>query len=133
MSNVQPVVRHLIPCEDVLVDEANPRRLTLVGLISAIHSVEEEPFPLRYRELCIFLQLTSCRGPAEGRVEIQHRDSGEVVFRTQHRVIPLPTDPLNVFAVTFRIRNCLFQQAGLYWVQFWYKEMMISQQPLVLR
>ena len=27
MSNVQPVVRHLIPCEDVLVDEANPRRL----------------------------------------------------------------------------------------------------------
>lgn len=133
MSNVQPVVRHLIPCEDVLVDEANPRRLTLAGLISAIHSVEEEPFPLRYRELCIFLQLTSCRGPAEGRVEIQHADSGEVVFRTQHRVIPLPTDPLNVFGVTFRIRNCLFQQPGLYWVQFWYKELMISQQPLVLR
>ena len=133
MSNVQPIVRHLIPCEDVLVDEANPRRLTLVGLISAIHSREEQPFPLRYRELCVFVQLTSCRGPAEGRVEIQHADSSEVVFRTQHRVIPIPTDPLNVFAVTFRIRNCLFQQPGLYWVQFWYKELMISQQPLVLR
>lgn len=133
MSNVQPVVRHLIPCEEVLVDEANPRRVSIVGLISAIRSVEGRPFPLRYRELCVFVQLTSCRGPAECRVEIRHADSDAVVFRSQPRVIQLPTDPLEVTGIAFRIRDCLYQQAGLYWVQFWYMEEMLFQQPLLLR
>lgn len=133
MSKVQPVVRHLIPCEEVLLDEANPRRITLVGLISTIRSMEGRPFPLRYRELCVFLQLTSCRGPAECRVEIRHSDSDEVAFRSQSRAIQLPTDPLEVTGIAFRIQNCRFQQAGLYWVQFWYVEEMLFQQPLLLR
>jgi hypothetical protein len=55
------------------------------------------------------------------------------VFRTRTRTIPLANDPLEVVGAMFRIRNCLFQAAGLYWVQFWYNEQMIAQQPLVLR
>jgi hypothetical protein len=104
-----------------------------VGLISAIRSLEQPPFPILYREICVFLQLTGCRGAADGRVEIQHADSGQVVFRTRTRTIPFGDDPLEVVGVTFRIRNCLFQVGGLYWVQFWYDEQMIAQQPLLLR
>jgi hypothetical protein len=133
MSQVHPTVRYLIVCEDVQTDPENPRRITLVGLISAIRSVEQPPFPLLYREICVFLHLTECRGSAEGRIEIQHADSGQVVFRTRTRTIPLGSDPLEVVGVTFRLRNCLFQEAGLYWVQFWYNEQMIAQQPLLLR
>jgi len=113
MNNVHPTVRYLIICEDVQTDPAIPRRVTLVGLISAICAVEEPPFPLLYRELCVFLQLTECRGSAEGRVEIRHADSDQVVFRTRTRTVPFPNDPLEVVGATFRIRNCLFQQAGL--------------------
>ncbi len=133
MDDVQPVVRYLIICEDVQTDPDNPRRVTLVGLISAIRSLEEPPFPLLYRELCVFLQLTGCRGAAEGRLEIQHADSGQMVFRTRTRTIPLGSDPLEIVGVTFRIRNCLFQDPGLYWVQFWYDERMLAQQALLLR
>jgi hypothetical protein len=122
-----------IVCEDVQTDLDNPRRVTLAGLISAIRSLEEPPFPLLYRELCIFLQLTGCRGGAEGRVEVQHADSGQVVFRTGTRTIPFGNDPLEIVGVTFRIRDCLFPEPGLYWVRFWYNETMISQQPLLLR
>jgi hypothetical protein len=68
-----------------------------------------------------------------GRIEIQHADSSQVVFRTRTRTVPLGSDPLEVFGITFRIRNCLFREPGLYWVQFWYNEQMIAQQPLVLR
>jgi hypothetical protein len=133
MTQVNPTVRYLIVCEDVQTDPDNPRRVTLVGLLSAIRSVEQPPFPLLYRELCVFLQLTECRGPADGRIEVRHADSDQPVFRTRTRTIPFATDPLEVVGVTFRLRNCMFRAPGLYWIQFWYNEQMIAQQPLVLR
>ena len=133
MSQTHPTVRYLIVCEDVQTDPDNPRRVTLVGLISAIRSLEQPPFPLLYREISVFLQLTECRGPADGRVEIHHADSGQVVFRTRTRTIPFGSDPLEVVGTTFRIRNCLFQEPGLYWIQFCYNEQTIAQQSLVLR
>ena len=133
MNHVHPTVRYLIVCEDVQTDPDNPRRITLVGLISAIQSIEQPPFPLLYPEICVFLQLTECRGAAEGRVEIRHADSDQVAFRTKTRTVPFSSNPLDVVGVTFRMRNCLFPAAGLYWVQFWYNEQTIAQQPLVLR
>lgn len=133
MATVHPTVRYLIVCEDVKPDPDHPRRVSLHGLISAIRSVDHPPFPLLYRELCVFLQLTECRGDAESRIEIQHADSHRIVFRTRTRTISFGNDPLEVIGVTFRIRNCLFHEPGLYWVQFWYNELMIAQQPLVMR
>lgn len=133
MSQAHPTVRYLILCEDVQTGPDNPHHVTLVGLLSALRSLEQPPFPLLYREICVFLQLTECRGSADGRIEIHHEDSGQVVFRTRTRTIPFGNDPLEVIGVTFRIRNCLFQQPGLYWVQFWYNEEMIARQPLLLR
>ena len=133
MSQVHPTVRYLVVCEDVQTDPEKPRRISLIGLLSTIRSVEQPAFPLLYRELCVYLQLTECRGSAEGRIEIQHADSERVVFRTRARTIPFGNDPLEVVAVNFRIRNCLFPEPGLYRVQFWYNEQMIVQQPLLLR
>ncbi len=133
MSHVHPTVRYLIVCEDVHTDPDNPRRVTLIGLISAIRSLEPIPFPLLYREICVFLQLTECRGSGEGRIEIHHPDSGLAVFRTKTRSIPFGADPLEVVGVTFRIRDCLFRESGLYLIQFWYNDHVIAEQPLILR
>jgi hypothetical protein len=133
MSQVHPVVRHLIVCEDVQTDPSNPRRITLVGLLSAIRSIESPPFPLLYQEMCAFLLVTECRGPAEGRIEIHQADTGRVVYRTKTRTIPFTADPLEIQGMTFRLRNCPFDEPGLYWVQFWYNDQMIAQQPLLLR
>ena len=133
MSEVHPIVRYLIVCEDVQIDPDNPRRVSIVGLMSAIRALEQPPFPLLYREICVFLQVAECRGPADGRIEVRHADTDQVVFRTRTRTIPFGSDPLEIVGVTFRIRNCLFQEPGLYWVQFWYNEQMIAQQPLLLR
>ena len=96
MHPVQPTVRYLIVCEDVQVDPEHPRRVTLTGLISSIRSLEQPAYPLWYREICVFLQLTECRGAAEGRIEIQHSDSEDVVFRSKTRTIPFGSDPLEV-------------------------------------
>jgi Family of unknown function (DUF6941) len=133
MAELHPTVRYLILCDDVQTDPENPLRVNLFGLMSAIHSVEQPPYPLLVREFCAFIQLTECRGIADMRIEIQHADSGEVLVRTRTRTVSLPSDPLEVIGVNFRIQDCLFAEPGLYWVQLWYNSEVIAQQPLILR
>ena len=133
MSEIHPAVRYMILCDDVYTDPDNPHRVTLDGLITAIRLAENTIFPVLSKEFCVYVQLTECRGPAEGKIEIQHADTDETVFHTKTRTIPLGKDPLGVYGVTFRIRNCLFHDHGLYWVQFWYNDTMIAQQPLLVR
>jgi hypothetical protein len=133
MSGLPPTVRYLIACEEILADPANLNRITLVALVSTIRSLAEPPFPCRYPELCVFVQLTECRGPGECRVELAHADSGQVVFRTQTRHVAFPGDPLEVVGLTFRLRNCLFSEPGLYGIQFWYNDGLIAQHPLLVR
>ncbi len=133
MSSVAPVVRYLIICEDVQADPANPHRITIVGLLTAIRSVEYPPFPLRYREMCVFVQLTESRGPANLYVEIIHADSGQRVVRTKTRRVAFPRDPLEVHAVVFRITDLTFSEPGLYLTRFRYNEIVIAEQPVLLR
>jgi hypothetical protein len=132
MSGVHPVVRYLILCEDVSADAGNPSRITLAGLLSKITSRATPPFPLLFPEICVFLQLTECRGSAAIRVELVHADTGQVEFRTPDRTIPFGNDPLALLGLTFRLKNLLFPVAGLYWVQFCYNDAVIAQQPLLL-
>lgn len=131
MSQVLPVVRYLIVCDDVVIDPANNHRVSIIGLIGKLRSAEVPPFPILQRELCIFAQLTGCRGPAQGRIEIRNADTNDLVFRTKSHTMQFTNDPLDIQGVTFRIHGCLFQEAGLYWVHFWYNEEAIAQQPLI--
>jgi hypothetical protein len=133
MSTVHPTVRYLIVCEDVKVDPQKASRISLIGLIGAIEAREHATFPLVHSELCVYLQLTECRGPATCRIEVQRADTSDVVSRTPTHTIALPTDPLAVVGFTFRIHSCRFPESGLYWFQFWYNEQMLAQQPVLLR
>jgi hypothetical protein len=55
---ITPVVRYTLLCEDLRLDPQNSRRVTIIGLVSNIRSLDEPPYPLTYRELCVFLALT---------------------------------------------------------------------------
>jgi hypothetical protein len=133
MNGIHPTVRYLIACEEIIADPANPARISLVALINTIHSYLEPPFPFQFPELCVFVQLTECRGPADCHVEIVQADSGDVLFRTQTRRVDFPTDPLDVVGLSFRIRHLSFPEPGLYWIQFWYNESSIAQEAILLR
>jgi hypothetical protein len=135
MSDVCPVVRYLVVCEDRATDAGSTHSITLTNLISAIRSVEEPAYPLLYRELCIYAQLTDCRGAADVRVTVVHADTGEFAYAGPPSPwrASLPNDPLAVGGLRFRIRNVHFPRQGLYWVQFWYNGEVLAEQPLVLR
>jgi len=127
-----PLVRSLIVCEDIIVDPGNNKRVSLVNVLNSIRSIDEPPYPLRYRELCVFVQFTACRGRGEVRLEIRRADTEEVLFATQTWSVSFPNDPVTVHGLRFRIRNCTFPAPGLYWIQFWYDNGLLTQQPIVL-
>ena len=130
---ISPIVRYMLLCDDWRLDGPNNRRLTIVGLIWNIHSVEEPPFPLSYRELCVFLAVTGGRGQGEGQIVCVLEETGEKIFETPKRSIHFRPDPLEVVGIPFRILDCSFPQPGLYLVQFWYDGVMVDERPLKLR
>jgi hypothetical protein len=133
VAGIQPVVRYLIVCQDIIPDPADARRLTLVNLISAIRSQSTPLFPSCHAEFCVLVQLTECRGISDVRLDVVQADTDTAIFQTRTRSIPFGNEPLQIVNLYFRIRNCTFPTAGLYWVQFWYNGVELTQQPIVLR
>jgi hypothetical protein len=130
---VAPVVRYMLLCDDWKMDPRGSQRVTIVGLISSIRSLEQPPYPLRYRELCIFLALTEGRGQGEGQIVCVFEETGQKIFQTAKRPIPFGPDPLEILGVPFRVRDCRFPAPGLYSVQFWYDDVLIEERPLRMR
>lgn len=130
---IKPVVRYMLLCDDWRLDPQNQRRITIIGLISNIHALDEPPYPLLYREMCVFLALTEGRGQGEAKIVCVFEESGQKVIETRSRRIVFGPDPLEIVGVPFRIRNISFPQSGLYSVQFWYDGELLEERPLRLR
>jgi hypothetical protein len=103
----------MILCEDAAIDPLNERRVEIYGLLSNIRSLDNPPFPLRYRELCVFLALTEGRGAGTGRIICTVEESGEQTFATPKRQINFTADPLDVVGLlsafasaVYRMREC---------------------------
>jgi hypothetical protein len=130
---VIPIVRYMILCEDWGIAPDNPRRVNIMGLLTNINAVDEPPYPLLYREMCVFLALTEARGSGSAQIVCLFEETGQRVFGTPKHTISFEDDPLEVVGVPFRIRDCLFPQEGLYSLQFWYNDQMVEERPLRLR
>jgi hypothetical protein len=130
---IKPVVRYMLLCDDWSLDHENNRRVTIVGLLSNIDSLDDPPYPLLYRELCVFLTLTEGYGRGSGKIVCIEEETGRRIFETRSREIPFETDPLEILGVPFRIRDCYFPSPGLYSIQFWYDDEFVEERPLRLR
>ena len=130
---VTPVVRYMILCEDWSTDADNQRGITIHGLLSNIRSLEQPPYPLFYRELCVFLALTEGRGTGAAQIISVFEETSQEIFGTPQRQVNFGTDPLEVVGVPFRIRDCRFPYPGMYSIQFWYNDTKVDERPLLLR
>jgi hypothetical protein len=123
----------MLLCEDVRPDPGNPKKLDILGLISTVQGAEGATFPLQLPVLCVYLAVSGGRGSGQTRIDVRQADSGNLVFASRSHLIVFPSDPLAVRGVVFRIRNCVFQEPGLYWVQFCYNDQKLAEQSLVVR
>ena len=129
---MEPEVRHLILCDDVAVDPDNYQRLNVFGLITRIHSTVQPPFPVVRPLLCALVLLTGGKGGGELSLRILHDPTGAVIFRSAPRQVRFVGNPAAVLGLLFRIRNCSFPAAGLYWVEVVFAGTVIARQKLWL-
>ena len=78
---INPIVRYMLLCDDWRLDGANNRRITIIGLIGNIHSVDEPPYPLFYRQILRFpCPYGRPRARGKGRIVCVFEDTGRKVF-----------------------------------------------------
>jgi len=127
MAGLLPVVRHLIVCEDI---PAGTPRISLINLLGTLRSSSQPPFPFRYPKFYVYARLTEGRGVGEVRLEIEETDTQKVIYKSGSRRYNFGNDPLKVFNISFRVRDCVFPAAGLYSVQLCYNDIVSFQEPL---
>ncbi len=132
MAAIDPVVRHMLLCDDVRPDPDNPHRLDVFGLASTLR-VLAGAFPFVHAELCVLMMMTEVRAEGWGSIVVVDAESALAIFSgSDHRILPA-SSPLDLVAAVFRIRNCRFPAPGLYEVQFRYNGKVLAQQPLFVR
>jgi hypothetical protein len=127
-----PSVRTIIVCEKVIRDANNSNSITLVNLIASIRPRSDPRYPLLQPELWVFVELVECRGSRRMRVEVRDGETEKILYATNTQTVPLPNSPLVVARLSWRIRKFAFPVAGLYWVQVWYEDQLLSQRSIEL-
>jgi hypothetical protein len=127
-----PFVRHMLLCDDVQPDAANPRKLNIYGLVHAVRPLAEEQYPVA-RSFCVYLALTSGRGSGQAQITVTAADDGARVYTGDVHHLRFNDDPLRVVGFLFRIRSCPLWRAGLYWVELRYNGEVIAHQPLTAK
>jgi hypothetical protein len=130
---MEPIVRHMLLCDDAQPDPGSPRKVNVCGLVSIIQPEPDIPFPLSHPELCVYLQVTGGRGAGQGRIVAVRADTDQVVFASAAHPITFGPDPLAVLGIVFRIQDCVFPEPGLYWIQFRFNGKTIAYQPLLVK
>jgi hypothetical protein len=133
MSGVAPFVRHMLLCDDVRTNPADPRKVIVYGLVSEVRSMSADAtWPLQH-SFSIYLALTEGRGTGEARIVVTSADTGQPTYIGRPHRIEFDANPLKVKGVIFRIASCAFPQPGLYWVEFRFNDYTLARQPLLVR
>jgi hypothetical protein len=129
MADIESVIRHILIADDVRRNTNDPSKLDVFGFSDSLRLSSDVVFPYCHPRLAVLVSIAGGRGSARVRVAVVHADSDELAFRTVEQAFPLGDDPLAVRLLIFRIRDMIFPQPGLYWVQFWYNDKVIGQHP----
>jgi hypothetical protein len=128
-----PDVLHLILCNRVETGPNNLHRCNILGLITSIRSAAVPPFPVVQPQLLALIVWIGGQGVGELTLRIIEDRSASTVFRTRPRQVRFLGDAAAVGGVLFRIQNCAFPNAGLYWVEVQFADLVIARQRLFLR
>jgi hypothetical protein len=130
--HLEPVVRSMILCEDVLPGPEGTGNVHLMNVFGAIRPRSVPPFPHRHPRLCVFLQLADAQGEATGRILVRSAASEDTVFASGAHTIRF-RDRLQVKWVVFRIHNCYFPEPGVYWMEFYCDGLLVAHQTVQLK
>lgn len=126
---VLPRVQAMIICDAVIESEEEVDVYNLSG----VRSVMDAPIlPALRPRMCVFLQMSGHRGEARCRVGVRSSKTDAIIYQTKAKLITFE-EPTIVMPVVFRLRNCVFPEAGLYYVDVLHDEKLIGERRLQVR
>lgn len=131
--NVLPVVRYFLLAEDFATNPINPKKVTVIDLLSTIWSEDDPPYPVVIPEICGVAWLTDGRRPGEAKIVCVSDEASEAIFASQPHTVHVGDDPLEVHIAAFRIVDCRFPSPGLYTFEFHWNQTKLAECPLRLR
>ena len=102
MLDVDPIVRHMLLCEDVQVNKANRNKLNLFGFTSTLRPLIEGG-DARIVSLCVFLQLTELYRGGIGQVIVREDESEVKIYSGQTHSLQQTANPLMLASVVVRV------------------------------
>ena len=110
-----PVVRYLVPCDELVVEEGR-RSCSLRNLIHAIVRRPGEPFPCIRDRMVLYALLTNGRGKHQVTIELAFLDRGteRSLVSLHPREVDFGQDPVAVLGLPVPLKNVAFAQPGQY-------------------
>src|SRR5215510_13991754 len=112
MSEIAPVVRHMLLCEEVRRDPARRGRFDVLGIYSSIRA--GATYPVRLPDVSVFVMFTGGRGEGTVNVALRDADADEVVFEGPGEPFTPHADPLRVRMLQLLLRGAAVRRPGLY-------------------
>jgi hypothetical protein len=131
--DVLPVVRYFLLSEDIATNPIDPKKVTVIDLLTTMRSKEDPAYPVLIPVICCTAWLTDGRKPGEAQIVCVEDETAEKVFASRPHVVELSEDPLEVSVVAIRIGDCGFPNPGLFTFEFHWNGKKIAECPLRMR
>src|SRR5262245_44652901 len=128
-SLILPRVQAMVLCDDLDESDEDSEAINLIGVRTVIAT---PVFPMVRSQLCVFLQMSGHRGEARCHIEIECLATDEVIQDTEPLTFQF-INPTIVVPAYFRLVNCVFSTAGLYYVQVYADTKLVGERPLLIR
>ena len=117
---IPPIVRQMVVCDDLSTDLSKSKRIDAFGLAHSITPTLGSQYPVKHPQLSVFLLLTGGVGSGRIQIRIRSEESDTINAASEVHEIENPVARNEVAGVIVRIKNCVFDKPGFYWVEFVY-------------
>jgi len=125
---VLPRVHLLAICDEIQEHEDGVLSYDLFGVRTHIQA---STFPYQHPQLCVYVQATGYEGLARCHVAIEQASTDKEVFTSADMEFAF-TGPLEFLHGYFRVDDCDFPEAGVYYIQVFFDNKLCGERALIL-
>ena len=124
-----PVVRLMVPCEDVQARDTG--EVDILGVMSIIDCPRSAfPFVMGF---CVYVCMANGRGSGIGRVHVTNEETDQLAHVSDEYPFELGDDPLKLIATRFYVPVCKIPSPGIYRIDFVYNGVGIGECMIQVR
>lgn len=123
-SAIKPILLALVLC-DTIIREQGTNKLSLIGTFNSLSSAT---FPCVHGTFWVYIAITEGRGRHTSKLRITSLTSGDVIFELPGEIEF--AGPTSVGELVFQLNGIRFDTPGMYAVEFWSGDHLLSSRKI---